>query len=64
MGTSVSLVEHLLESRSKLDLAKELAAAAKENAHLKNEVFRLEHELFWMKATERNQDESKNSPDH
>lgn len=52
----MSLVEHLLESRSPLELAKELAAMAKENAHLKNRVFELEHEVFWMKATERNQD--------
>lgn len=51
----MSLTDYLLESRSKLELAKELTAMAKENAHLKNRVHELEHELFWMKSTERNQ---------
>lgn len=50
----MSLVEHLLETRSPLDLAKLAAATAKENAALKDRVHELEHELFWMKVAERN----------
>ncbi len=52
----MSLVEYLLETRDKLELAKELARAAKENAALKDRVHELEHELFWMKAVERNKE--------
>lgn len=53
----MSLVDWLLDKRTPLELAKELAATAKENAALKNRVFELEVELFWMKAAERNQGE-------
>lgn len=49
----MSLVEWLLDSRSKRELAKELAATAKDKAALQDKVFQLEHELFWMKAKER-----------
>lgn len=45
------LVEHLLAERTPLELAKELAQQAKENAALRERVARLEMELFWMKAT-------------
>lgn len=52
----MSLVDWLLDNRSKLELAKELAQTAKEKAALQDKVFQLEHELFWMKSVERNQD--------
>lgn len=52
----MSLTDWLLEHRTKLELAKELAATAKENAQLRNRVFELEHEVFWMKAAERNEE--------
>lgn len=44
------LVEHLLAERTPLELAKELAQQAKENAALRERVARLEVELFWLKA--------------
>jgi hypothetical protein len=43
------LFNHLM-ARDKLDLAKELAATALDNAHLRERVNRLECELFWLKA--------------
>lgn len=49
----MSLVDWLMDSRSKLELAKELAQTARAKAELENRVFHLEHELFWMKAAER-----------
>lgn len=49
----MSIVEFLLDSRTPLELAKELAATAKENAVLRDKTFALEVELFWMKAAER-----------
>lgn len=49
----MSLVDFLLAKRTPLELAKELASTAKENAVLKNRVHTLEHELFWMHAAER-----------
>lgn len=49
----MSLVDFLLEKRTPLELAKELAATAKENAALKDRVFALEHEIFWMRVAER-----------
>lgn len=45
----MSLVEHLM-ARDKLDLAKELAATAKDNAALRERVARLECRLFWMEV--------------
>jgi hypothetical protein len=54
----MSLVDFLLEKRTPLELAKELAATAKENATLKDRVFALEHEVFWLKAAERNGEEN------
>lgn len=51
----MSLVAFLLEKRTPLELAKELAATAKENAALRNKVFALEHEIFWLRAAERNE---------
>ena len=48
----MSLVDFLMDKRTKLELAKELAATAKENAMLKNLVHMLEHEAFWMKSAE------------
>lgn len=58
----MSLVDFLFKERTKLELAKELAATAKENAALKNEVHRLEHELFWMHAADRRKDKEREPP--
>jgi len=44
------LVDHLLAERTPLELAKELAKTALDNAHLKERVARLECELFWLRA--------------
>ncbi len=49
----MTLAEYLLKHRTPKELARELAAKAHENAALKNRVHALEHELFWMKAAER-----------
>jgi hypothetical protein len=46
----MSLVEQLLTTRTPLELAKELAATAKDNAALSERVARLETELFWLKV--------------
>jgi cell division protein FtsB len=46
----MSLVDQLINTRTSLDLAKELASTAKENAALREQVARLETELFWLKA--------------
>jgi hypothetical protein len=53
----VSLVDWLLQSRTPLELAKELAAKARENAALKDEVGRLKHENFWIQVSQRKLDE-------
>ncbi len=53
----MSLYDHLLQ-KPKEELAKLLAAEAKDNAALKEKVARLEVEIFWMKARERDADES------
>lgn len=50
----MSLVDYLLENRTPLELAKELAKTAKENAALRDQVHALEHQVFWMKVAERN----------
>jgi hypothetical protein len=52
----MSLVEHLLETRTPLELAKLLAQTAKENAALKDEVDALKHTIFWMEVAERKAD--------
>jgi len=52
----MSLVDYLHKNRTPMELAKELAAKAHENAALKNRVHALEHELFWMHAAERETD--------
>lgn len=44
------LVEHLLAERTPLELAKELAQQAKENAALRERVARQDVELFLLKA--------------
>jgi|GEM_PF-6547434 len=49
----MALVEYLLSSRTPLELAKELAQHAKENAALRDRVGALETELFWLKVAER-----------
>lgn len=43
------LFDHLM-TRDKADLAKELAATAKDNAALRERVARLECRLFWMEV--------------
>lgn len=48
----MSLVEHLLDTRTPLELAKMLAAEARDNARLKDQVGHLERELFWMRVEE------------
>lgn len=50
----MSLYNHLLATRTKEDLAKELVATAKENAALRDQVDALKHEVFWLRAAERN----------
>ena len=45
------LVDHLLAERTPLDLAKELAQQAKENAALRERVARQDIELFWLKTS-------------
>lgn len=45
----MSLVDHLMAERTPLELAKELAATAKENATLRERVVRLECEMFWLR---------------
>lgn len=52
----MSHTDHLLASYTALELAKLLAATAKENAELRNQVFHLEHELFWMRSVDRTKD--------
>ena len=49
----MNLTEYLLKTRTPLELACELAAQAKENAALKDRIHALKHELFWMRAVER-----------
>lgn len=49
----MSLVEHLLETLTPLELAKQLAQHAKDKAQLQTRVLELEVEVFWMKAAER-----------
>lgn len=58
----MSLVSWLMDHRDKLTLAKELAQFAKVNASLKNRVFNLEHELFWMLAADLSWIDSKLRP--
>ena len=47
----MDLAEHLLRSRTPMELAKELAAKTKEAAALKDQVSRLEQEVFWQTAS-------------
>ena len=49
----MSLFNFLMANRTKDELAKELAAAAKDNARLRDELHAARTELFWMKADER-----------
>lgn len=48
----MSLIDHLMK-REKLDLAKDLARTAWENAALRDEIGKRDVELFWLKITER-----------
>lgn len=59
MEFGMRLVDWLVKSRTPLELAKELAATAKQNAALLDEVDRLKHELFWTQVTQRNLDQLK-----
>lgn len=49
----MSLFDFLMQHRDKHELAKELAALARENAALKNRIHELEHEVFWLRAKEK-----------
>lgn len=49
----MSLVDYLFTNRTPMDLAKELARTAHENAALRDKLGAAELELFWMKAAER-----------
>lgn len=44
----MSLVEHLVATRKPLDLAKELARTAHDNAQLQRRVHELEVQQFWL----------------
>lgn len=44
----MALVEYLLETRTPLELAKELAQTAKENADLQRRIVALEVQIFWL----------------
>lgn len=48
----MNLRTYLLESRTKEELASELARVVKENVILKDKAFALEVENFWLKAKE------------
>lgn len=48
----MSLYDHLLQSRTKEELAKEVVKLAKERVALQNRVSELEYENFWLKAKE------------
>lgn len=49
----MSLVDYLHDNRTPMELAKELARSAHENAALRDKLGAAELELFWMKAAER-----------
>ena len=49
----MSLVDYLFTNRTPMELAKELARSAHENAALRDKLGAAELELFWMKAAER-----------
>ncbi len=44
----MSFVDHLLESRTPLELAKLLVQTAKENVALKDQIDALKHQIFWL----------------
>lgn len=46
----MSLYDWLLANRTREQLAKELAATARQLAHAQDRVHELETELFWLKA--------------
>lgn len=50
----MSLVDHLLDTRTPLELAKLAVNEAKDNARLRDELHVAQVELFWMKSAERN----------
>jgi hypothetical protein len=49
----MSLVDHLIQTLTPLELAKQLAQHAKDKAALQSRVLELEVELFWMKVADR-----------
>lgn len=49
----MSLVDYLHDNRTPMELAKELARTAHENAALRDKLGAAEMELFWMKVAER-----------
>lgn len=46
----MSLVDHLLATRTPLELAQLAYATARDNALLRDRIHALEHELFWKTA--------------
>jgi hypothetical protein len=52
----MGLVEHLMQSRTPLELAKELAHTVKENADLKRQIVALQVEVFWLRTKENDTD--------
>lgn len=52
----MSLYNHLITTRTKEQLAKELAALAHENAALRDQVDALKHEVFWLRVAERDKE--------
>lgn len=46
----MNLYDYLMESRTKEELAKELAATVKQNVELKNKNHELSHTAFWLKV--------------
>ncbi len=57
----MSLFDHLM-SKDKAEHARLLWIEAKENAVLREKVARLEVEIFWMKARERDADQIGSGP--
>lgn len=51
----MSHASHLFHTRTPMELAEMVAALARENARLKDQVGALQTELFWMKVKERDE---------
>lgn len=49
----MSHLDHLMDARTKLELAKMLVQTAKENAALRDKVDELQHKIFWAEVQQR-----------